>query len=205
MLSLGKLPHGAETEAQVQKRAVDFFTSLLRDVNDLRKSLYSKVKTNDLFLQEQNFQITTPSKVSLNGEVQKCSHSDPTSDKSDQSKLALDNSPSPDGKHRATSFPVTNQNKKSPVLLKDLCHDDSSDCDHTDRPIHVVAVSHGGVLRHLLSYFAKNFQSQFPVDKRKLLRQICPNTGVSEFMIHLEGWKVTNIDCLQLYNKSHLT
>ena len=206
MLSSGKLPHGAETETQVQKRAVDFFNSLLRDVNHLKKSLRSKVERNDSSLQRQHSE--KPSKVDLTGGLRKPSCSDPSSDKSNHLKDALNsNLSSPDRKHRPTSFPLAN-NKKilHPVLLKDLCHDinNPSDCDHTDRPVHVVVVSHGGILRHFVSYFAKNFQVQFPVDKRKLLRQFCPNTGVSEFVVHLEGQKVTNIDCLQLYDKSHL-
>ena len=183
---------------------MDFFNKLLRDVYQLRKSHQSKLKTHDLSLQEQVSQTDTPSMVDLIGDLRKSSQSDPSSN---QSKAGLDDDTfhSTDEKHRATSLPVIYTDKKVqlPVLLKDLCHN-LDDSDLIDRPIHVAVVSHGGVLRHLVSYFAKNFQSQFPVDKRKLLRQICPNTGVSDFMVHLEGRKVTNINCLQLYDKSHL-
>jgi hypothetical protein len=204
MLSLGKLPHGAEAESQVQKRVVDFFNKLLRDVNQLRTSHHSTLKTHNLPLKGQVSQTEDSSTaVDLNGEIIcKSSPSDPSCDQANSTvnEVSLHSS---DRKQWATSFPVTNNYNKEPVLLKDLCHD-LDDCSQMDRPIHVVVVSHGGVLRHLVSYFAKNFQSQFPVDKRKLLRQICPNTGVSDFMVHVQGQKVTNIDCLQLYNKSHL-
>ena len=206
MLAANKLPQGAETEAQVQKRAVDFFAALLKDVIHLRKtstppSDVDCCKGNDLSLENSQHIM---GESSVYGELR--TGSDPSSEKSHQ--FHLDNDISTPGiKPRATSLPVSHGGKQLhfPVLLKDLSCDESREGDHTDKPIHIVIVSHGGILRHFMSYFSKNFSSQFPVDKRKLLRQICPNTGVSEFVIQLEGHKVTNIECLQLYNKSHLT
>ena len=209
MLSTGKLPYGAETEAQVHKRTTDFFTMLLRDVNHLRKSLATKVETNEESDESEECDecsLKSKSDSSITDGIRGISRSDPSSDRS---KASLkDNKLSPDIRHRASSFPVSNLNRKSlsPVLLKDLCYnvDDPSKCDHTNRPVHVMLVSHGGIIRHFVSYFAKNFPSQFPVEKRKLLRQICPNTGVSEFAIFLSGQKVTCIDCMQLYDQTHL-
>ncbi|XP_028409111.1 fructose-2,6-bisphosphatase TIGAR-like [Dendronephthya gigantea] len=205
MLGANKLPRGAETEAQVQKRAVDFFAGLLKDVKHLRKTLTQQSnvdcsKSDDLSLENSQHSMGESSVNELR------TGSDPSSEKSHQ--FPQDNNESTEGiKPRTTSLPTSHRSKQlhSPVLLKDLCCNDSAECDHTDKPIHIVVVSHGGILRHFMSYFSKNFSSQFPVDKKKLLRQICPNTGVSEFVILLEGDKVTNIECLQLYNKSHLT
>ena len=204
MLSTGKLPYGAETETQVHKRTTDFFTTLLRDVHHLRNTLSKKLEANISTLedeeQSEECNLKSKSDSSITNQIRVTSQSDPSSQRSN------DNDLSPDRKHRASSFPVSNLKSLSPVLLKDLCYnvDDPSECDHTDKPVHVVLVSHGGIIRHFVSYFAKSFQSRFPIEKRKLLRQICPNTGVSEFAIFLDGQKVTNIDCLQLYDRTHL-
>ena len=189
---------------------MDFFTKLLEDISDLRKSLQSTIDTSDSSLEEQEFEecdLHSKSDSCIGDGIRSVSHSDPSSDKSLRSK---DDSLLPsDTKYRTSSYPVTTQNRKllRPVLLKDLCFDldNASDCDHTDKPIYVVVVSHGGIIRHFVSYFAKNFDSQFPVDKRKLLRQICPNTGVSEFAVMMNGRAVANIDCLKLYDRTHLT
>lgn len=187
ILRAGKIPHGAETEAQVQKRAVDFFATLLRDVSQLRKSREAtKVEKNELTSHE-------------NVRPQENNNSDPIAMKTNHNASLIDH------RNRSDSGPLSNTKRSSltPVLLKDLCYD-AADTDNSSWPIHVMVVSHGGILRHFVSYFAKNFQSRFPVDNRKLLKQICPNTGVTEFTITLVEQKVTHIECWQLYDKAHL-
>lgn len=70
--------------------------------------------------------------------------------------------------------------------------------------VHVLLVSHGGWIRSLVKYFAKDLPSQFPMEKHKLARQISPNTGLSAFKFTMNNEEIQNLECLQFYDKSHL-
>nr|KAG5706855.1 hypothetical protein BaRGS_004190 [Batillaria attramentaria] len=48
----------------------------------------------------------------------------------------------------------------------------------------VLVVSHGGLLKELVTHFIEDFQCKVPGGKSHALR-ICPNTGVSRFMVTL--------------------
>ncbi|KAK7497271.1 hypothetical protein BaRGS_00011565 [Batillaria attramentaria] len=68
----------------------------------------------------------------------------------------------------------------------------------------VLVVSHGGLLKELVTHFIEDFQCKVPGGKSHALR-ICPNTGVSRFMVTLSepDFKPT-VTCLFIHDKDHL-
>ncbi|XP_025096986.1 uncharacterized protein LOC112565631 isoform X3 [Pomacea canaliculata] len=68
----------------------------------------------------------------------------------------------------------------------------------------VLVVSHGGLLKELVAHFIDDFHCKVPGGKSHALR-ICPNTGVSRFMVTLgPPGQPPAITCLLIHDKDHL-
>lgn len=71
----------------------------------------------------------------------------------------------------------------------------------------VLVVSHGGLLKMLLSHFIEDLHCKVPGGKGHALR-VCPNTGVSRFMVTLDGCPGKElrptVTCLMINDKDHL-
>lgn len=70
----------------------------------------------------------------------------------------------------------------------------------------VLIVSHGGVIRQLLLYFADDLESEFPSGANRQLRFVSPNTGISKFKIVInEETKLPEfVKCICLHSTEHL-
>ena len=65
---------------------------------------------------------------------------------------------------------------------------------------HVLVATHGGVVRALLEYFERQFDCKLPGDASVTT----PNTGLSSFVVSLNGDKCSSMLCLWLHDKGHL-
>lgn len=69
----------------------------------------------------------------------------------------------------------------------------------------VLVVSHGGLLKELVNHFIEDFHCKVPGGKDHALR-ICPNTGISRFMVTLsDDGQPPAITCLLIHDKEHLS
>ena len=70
----------------------------------------------------------------------------------------------------------------------------------------VLIVSHGGVLRQLLTYFFDEVASDFPAGSRRKLELVSPNTGVSklEIFLNLQTNLPAFVKCTCLHDAEHL-
>lgn len=68
----------------------------------------------------------------------------------------------------------------------------------------VLVVSHGGLIKELMKHFIEDFNCKVPGGKGHAMR-VCPNTGVSRFMVTLSelDWQPT-VTCLLIHDKDHL-
>ena len=63
---------------------------------------------------------------------------------------------------------------------------------------YILLVSHGGVIRELIGYFA-NYGKLDPKSAR-----IPPNTSVSEFNITFDSNEIVDVECVRLHDIEHL-
>ncbi|XP_046841464.1 fructose-2,6-bisphosphatase TIGAR-like isoform X1 [Xenia sp. Carnegie-2017] len=229
MLARGTLPRGAETDYEVKTRAVDFFNNLLEDINHIknahfREKISAKISQS---ISNENVNCEHVSGSSCTRcKSQHCEKDNTTSQQQLTDIKSTKNTELNDIKHgsyknkhcsgyqlmTSSSTPLVKKklSEKSvfPVLLKDLCFHKCEKLEDEQQEntvqFHIVVVSHSGILRHLITHFAQNFQSIFPIEKRKLLRQICPNTGLCELEVNMKANTVVDIDCTKLYDRSHL-
>lgn len=229
MLARGTLPKGAETDCEVKTRAVDFFNNLLEDVNHInnahfREKISAKISQS---ISNENVNCVHVSGTSCKRcKSQHCEKDNTTSQQQLTDIKSTKNTELNDIKHgsyknkhcsvyhlmTSSSTPLVKKklSEKSvfPVLLKDLCLHKCEKLEDEQQEksvqFHILVVSHSGILRHLITHFAQNFQSIFPIEKRKLLRQICPNTGLCELKVNMKANTVVDIDCTKLYDRSHL-
>lgn len=97
--------------------------------------------------------------------------------------------------HRITSFSSVSSGRNSSFDDADLIPVAAGE---------VLVVSHGGLLKELVAHFIEDFQCKVPGGKSHALR-ICPNTGVSRFMVSLsEDDGQPTITCLLIHDKDHL-
>lgn len=164
----GKLPCGAETEEQVQKRVVKFFTTLVEDL--FRHEKVSRRSGNQTILNHE-----------LNNHEENFSHNED---------------------------PLLWQKVEYSSDINNKCEMPHNSCedraDQSKRIQNVLVVSHGGILHYFMEYFFNHFNCLFSMEKGKVFKQICPNTGVSVFMISLNANKICKVDCEILYDSSHL-
>ncbi|XP_076444608.1 uncharacterized protein LOC143282745 [Babylonia areolata] len=68
----------------------------------------------------------------------------------------------------------------------------------------VLIATHGGFIKEMVSYFIEDLNCKIPGGKGHALR-VCPNTGVSRFMVTLnEGERQPTVTCLLIHDKEHL-
>ena len=65
-------------------------------------------------------------------------------------------------------------------------------------------VSHGGLIREMLSYFVYDLDCKIPGDRKHAL-QVAPNCAVSKFTVSLsEDDQMPKLTCLHIHDKDHL-
>ena len=68
----------------------------------------------------------------------------------------------------------------------------------------MLLVSHGGLIRTMIQQFASKFGCDMNAHQQSFLR-VCPNTGVSRFIVSLDGMsREISVSCQSLYNTDHL-
>ena len=68
----------------------------------------------------------------------------------------------------------------------------------------VLIVSHGGLIKELVTHFIEDLNCKVPGGKGHALR-VCPNTGVSRFMVTLSDLDLQpTVTCLLIHDKDHL-
>jgi broad specificity phosphatase PhoE len=73
-----------------------------------------------------------------------------------------------------------------------------------DEQNHVLLVSHGGLIRCMLQQFVSKFGCDMQAHQQSYLR-VCPNTGVSRFIVRLDGIsRESTVSCQSLFNTDHL-
>jgi broad specificity phosphatase PhoE len=86
-------------------------------------------------------------------------------------------------------------------LPQDLCEDFVQKARTLDRPLQVLVVSHGGVIKELMFHLASAGQCQMP-SGYKLMPG---NASISRVALKLRGKRVQEVTCASLYDVTHLT
>ncbi|KAL8586651.1 hypothetical protein ACOMHN_040159 [Nucella lapillus] len=102
---------------------------------------------------------------------------------------------SPLAEHRQTSLSSVSSGRNSSFDDTDILPAVAGD---------VLVVTHGGFIKELMSHFIEDLHCKVPGGKGHVLR-VCPNTGVSRFMVTLgEGGSPPTVTCLLIHDKEHL-
>ena len=73
-----------------------------------------------------------------------------------------------------------------------------------DKQVRVLVTSHGGFIKELNMVLVADYKCEMPCEHGEYGR-ISPNTGVTKFLINLDGeGRITSAKCTLLYYKDHL-
>jgi hypothetical protein len=204
-------PPGAETTEQVRERAIRFFRKLCQEllIRFGRSSLLTKqnasrsISIENLFFNQQISKKSIKKRSTSTGnlDVQLANDIIPAISCRSSIDSAFDLSSSSSDQQSSSSSSILSRNssfEKQRSLTKDFSH---SSYENHFSDLDVLIVSHGGVIRELIKYFAFDLQTDIG-QNFDIIQELPSNTSITRFQVTHSP--TTKLKLIEYHNKTHL-